>query len=85
MEAKWRGRFPTTCWTCSCARAPYEGLAEAVAARFGGMADTVTLDFLPGDSVATRRRVIEAIQRIPHTFRGYATEARSGRAGDRRG
>ena len=51
-----------------CARAPYEGIAEAIAARFGGLVDTVTLEFRPRDDRATRRRVIEAIQRIPRRF-----------------
>lgn len=57
------------------ARAPYEGIAEAIAQRFGGVVDTVTLEFLPSDSAATRRRVIEAVQRIPHSFTGFRTEA----------
>ncbi|HEY6433116.1 MAG TPA: TIGR03617 family F420-dependent LLM class oxidoreductase [Acetobacteraceae bacterium] len=56
-----------------CARAPYEGLADAVARRFGGLVDTVTLEFRPDDTAATRRRVIEAIQRIPHRFTGFPT------------
>jgi hypothetical protein len=37
--------------------------------------DTVTLEFLPGDSNAVRRRVIEAVQRIPSKFVGFQTEA----------
>lgn len=57
------------------ARAPYEGIAEAIARRFGGVVDTVTLEFLPPDDAATRRRVIEAVQKIPHAFRGFQTEA----------
>lgn len=51
-----------------CARAPYEGIAEAIAARFGGLVDTVTLEFRPEDDGATCRHVIEAVQRIPHRF-----------------
>ncbi len=54
-----------------CARATYEGLAEAVARRFGGLTDTVTLEFHPDDPPGTRRRVIEEIQAIPHAFRGF--------------
>ena len=56
------------------ARAPYEGIAEAIEQRFGGVADTVTLEFLPADTKATRRRVIEAVQKIPHQFTGFRTE-----------
>jgi probable F420-dependent oxidoreductase len=57
------------------ARAPYEGIAEAIERRFGGVVDTVTLEFLPGDSAATRRRVIEAVRKIPHAFTEFQTEA----------
>ncbi len=57
------------------ARAQYEGIAEAIAARFGGVVDTVALEFLPGDSAATRRKVIEAVRKIPHRFEGFRTEA----------
>lgn len=53
--------------------AAYEGIAEAIAERFGGVVDTVTLDFLSGDDAATRRRVVEAVQRIPHRFDGFRT------------
>ncbi len=53
------------------ARAPYEGIAEAIAKRFGGLVDTVTLDFLPTDTTRTRRTVIEAVRSIPHRFRGF--------------
>jgi len=56
------------------ARAPYEGIAEAIEQRFGGVADTVTLEFLPADTKATRRRVIEAVQKIPHQFTRFRTE-----------
>jgi hypothetical protein len=54
-----------------CARAPYEGLAEAVARRFGGLTDMVTVEFQPDDPLETRRRVVEEIQAIPQTFRGF--------------
>ena len=58
------------------ARAPYEGIAEAVERRFGGLTDTAALEFLPGDAPETRRRVIEAVRRVPHRFRGFQTEWR---------
>ena len=47
------------------ARAPYEGIAEAIEQRFGGLVTTVSIDFTPGTDATTRRRVVEAIQRIP--------------------
>ncbi|HET6182725.1 MAG TPA: TIGR03617 family F420-dependent LLM class oxidoreductase [Acetobacteraceae bacterium] len=55
------------------ARAPYEGIAEAIEKRFGGITDTVTIDFLPSDTATTRRKVIEAIHRVPHRFQGFRT------------
>ena len=55
------------------ARAPYEGIAEAIERRFGGVVDSVTLDFPPGTPAATRREVAAAIQRIPSGFRGFRT------------
>jgi probable F420-dependent oxidoreductase len=46
------------------ARAPYEGIAEAIERRFGGLVDTVSIDFVPGVSAATRRRVVEEIHNL---------------------
>ncbi|HUB43550.1 MAG TPA: TIGR03617 family F420-dependent LLM class oxidoreductase [Acetobacteraceae bacterium] len=46
------------------ARAPYEGIAEAIDRRFGGIVDTVSIDFAPGTEAATRRRVIESIHNL---------------------
>jgi probable F420-dependent oxidoreductase len=54
------------------ARATYDKLPEAIAERFGGLVDSVNIDFLPGDDAATRRRVIEGIKRIPAAFQGFA-------------
>lgn len=53
------------------ARAPYDGIAEAIERRFGGLVDTVTIDFAPGTDAATRRRVVDEIHRIPMGFRGF--------------
>ncbi len=55
------------------ARATYDGLPEAIAKRYGGIVDTVSIDFAPGTSASTRRGVIEAVQKIPGTFRGFKT------------
>lgn len=54
-------------------RATYDKLAEAVADRFGGIADTVSVDFLPEDDEKTRRRVIDGLRRIPASFEGFKT------------
>ena len=56
------------------ARATYDELPAAIAKRFGGIVDTVALEFLPDDSAETRQRVIKAVQAIPGTFKGFATE-----------
>jgi probable F420-dependent oxidoreductase len=53
------------------ARATYEALPEAIAKRYGGIVDTVSIDFAPGTDAATRRGVIEAVQKIPSTFKGF--------------
>jgi hypothetical protein len=40
---------------------------------FGGIADAVSVDFLPGDDEKTRRRVVDGLKRIPHGFEGFKT------------
>lgn len=54
------------------ARSTYEGLPEAIEKRFGGIVDSVTIDFAAGTEAAVRRNTIEAIKKIPSTFRGFA-------------
>ena len=54
-------------------RATYDKLADAVADRFGGIADTVSVDFLPEDDEKTRRRVIDGLRQIPGSFEGFRT------------
>lgn len=54
------------------ARATYEGLPEAIEKRFGGIVDTVTVEFAPGTGANVRRSTIEAIRKIPATFKGFA-------------
>jgi len=54
-------------------RATYNKLADAVADRFGGIADAVSVDFLPEDDRATRRKVIDGLRRIPKSFEGFKT------------
>ena len=40
--------------------------------RYGGIVDTVAIDFSPGTSAAVRRDVIAAVRAVPSTFRGFA-------------
>lgn len=55
------------------ARATYEGLPDAINKRFGGIVDSVSVDFAPGTGANVRRSTIEAIKKIPSTFRGFPT------------
>ena len=54
------------------ARAPYEGLAEAMEKRFGGIVDAVSVDFVDGTPASVRRETIAALRKIPNTFTGFA-------------
>jgi hypothetical protein len=54
------------------ARAPYDGLAEAVEKRYGGIADAVSVDFVDGTPASVRRGTIEALKKIPSGFRGFS-------------
>jgi probable F420-dependent oxidoreductase len=53
------------------ARATYDDLPAAIEKRYGGIVDTVTIDFTPGTDAATRREAIAAIQKIPGRFKGF--------------
>ena len=54
------------------ARATYDGLAEAVEKRFGGIVDSVSVDFVEGTPASVRRGTIEALKKIPGVFSGFA-------------
>ena len=53
------------------ARANYEELPAAIEKRYGGIVDTVSVDFTPDTPASVRRSTIEAIQRIPSSFRRF--------------
>lgn len=55
------------------ARATYDELPAAIEKRYGGIVDTVSVDFTPGTSASVRRATVEAIQRIPSPFQGFRT------------
>jgi probable F420-dependent oxidoreductase len=46
------------------ARARYDRIADAIERRFGGLVDTVSIDFAKGTEASTRRDVIAAIHRV---------------------
>ena len=52
----------------------YDEIAERIAARFGGIADTVTLEVPEDIPDATLRRLTAEIQSIPAAFTGFAAE-----------
>jgi probable F420-dependent oxidoreductase len=53
------------------ARATYDELPAAIEKRYGGIVDTVSVDFASGTSAATRRATIRAIHGIPCSFKGF--------------
>jgi probable F420-dependent oxidoreductase len=55
------------------ARATYDDLPAAIEKRYGGIVDSVSIDFTPGTPASVRRDVIAAVQRIPSGFKGFRT------------
>jgi hypothetical protein len=56
------------------ARATYDNLPTAIEQRYGGIVDTVSVDFAPGTSAEVRRATVKAIQRIPGSgFKEFRT------------
>jgi hypothetical protein len=53
------------------ARATYDELPAAIEARYGGLIDTVSIEFADGTAASIRRTTIEAIHRIPNAFNGF--------------
>ena len=52
--------------------ADYAGLPRAIEERYGGLADTISLQFSPDDDADELGEMVRAIQRIPSPFQGYA-------------
>jgi hypothetical protein len=55
------------------ARATYDDLPAAIEKRYGGIVDTVSIEFAPGTPASVRRETIAAVQRIPSAFTGFRT------------
>ncbi|MBO0710917.1 MAG: TIGR03617 family F420-dependent LLM class oxidoreductase [Acetobacteraceae bacterium] len=53
------------------ARATYDNLPRALEARFGGVVDSVSFEFLPDDPPELRRRVVASVKEVPHRFQGF--------------
>jgi hypothetical protein len=51
----------------------YDEIAAAIAARYGGLADAIELNFPRGTPDGLRRELVADIHRIPHGFKGFDT------------
>jgi hypothetical protein len=50
--------------------AKYDGITAAIAERFGGIADSITMDF-GGAGEGLRRELLQDLQAIPAVFTGF--------------
>jgi probable F420-dependent oxidoreductase len=50
----------------------YRDIAHAIAARFGGLADSIDISFPIGTPPGLQRELLSDIHRIPHLFEGFA-------------
>jgi hypothetical protein len=48
-------------------------IAAAITDRFGGVADSIDLQFSPGTPAGLQRELLTDIRRIPHSFAGFDT------------
>jgi probable F420-dependent oxidoreductase len=51
----------------------YGEIAKAIDARFGGLADSIELNFPGGTPAGLQRELLADIRRIPHSFQGFDT------------
>jgi probable F420-dependent oxidoreductase len=51
----------------------YDEIAEAIAARFGGLADAIEVNFPAGTPAGLQRELLTDIRSIPHAFEGFDT------------
>ena len=52
----------------------YDEIARAIEARFGGLADSIEVNFPTGTPPGIQRELLADIRRIPHTFAGFDTQ-----------
>ncbi len=52
----------------------YGEIAAAIERRYGGVADSIDLDFPAGTPDGLQRELLADIRRIPHRFAGFATD-----------
>ena len=51
----------------------YDEIAKAIEIRYGGLADSVEINFAAGTPAGLQRELVADIRRIPHPFEGFAT------------
>ena len=51
----------------------YDAIAPAIAARYGGLADGIELNFPTGTPAGLQRELLTDIRRIPHAFESFDT------------
>ena len=49
----------------------YREIASSIERRYGGVADSIDLEFPPDAPLGLRREIIADIRRIPHRFAGF--------------
>ena len=54
--------------------ADYKTLPKKLEERYGGLADTISLQFAPDDDIDEVAEVVREIQKIPSEFEGYDTK-----------
>lgn len=52
----------------------YDSIANEIAHRFGGVADSIDLQFVPGTDMESAGAALAAIRRIPHVFKRFDTQ-----------
>ena len=52
----------------------YREIAAAIEQRYGGVADSIDLDFPPDAPMGLRREMMADIRRIPHRFAGFSPD-----------
>jgi probable F420-dependent oxidoreductase len=51
----------------------FDEIAAAIEARYGGLADSIELNFPAGTAAGFQRELLTDIHRIPHIFQGFGT------------
>jgi probable F420-dependent oxidoreductase len=54
----------------------YDRIVGEIDQRYGGLADSIEINFPAGTSAGLQRELLADIRRIPHAFEGFATQMR---------